>query len=266
MDNWISAIVGSIIAYTFARFINYSEAEINDGLAGLNPVLTAIALTIFLDKSGLDIVITMIATLLTLPVAAAVREVLRPYKVPMLTMPFVIVTWFTILLSGQVKFVDTSLKLMPQNIETVNFSNNDRIHFIQSLFEGFSQVFIEASVIGGVCILIGILIASRKAALLAVIASLLSFIIVALLGGNYDDINQGLFGYNFVLMAIALDLHLKQRLILIFRLLGVLLTVVVQLGTTTLLEPFGLPALTLPFIIVTWILLFAGIKHDKVDA
>ncbi len=95
------------------------------------------------------------------------REVLRPYKVPMLTMPFVIVTWFTILLSGQVKFVDTSLKLMPQNIETVNFSNNDRIHFIQSLFEGFSQVFIEASVIGGVCILIGILIASRKASTLS---------------------------------------------------------------------------------------------------
>ncbi|WP_340577313.1 urea transporter [Staphylococcus aureus] len=264
----LAAIVGSIIAYTFARFINYSEAEINDGLAGFNPVLTAIALTIFLDKSGLDIVITMIATLLTLPVAAAVREVLRPYKVPMLTMPFVIVTWFTILLSGQVKFVDTSLKLMPQNIETVNFSNNDRIHFIQSLFEGFSQVFIEASVIGGVCILIGILIASRKATLLAVIASLLSFIIVALLGGgNYDDINQGLFGYNFVLMAIALGYTFKTAINpYISTFLDVLLTVVVQLGTTTLLEPFGLPALTLPFIIVTWILLFAGIKHDKVDA
>lgn len=182
-------------------------------------------------------------------------------------MPFVIVTWFTILLSGQVKFVDTSLKLMPQNIETVNFSNNDRIHVIQSLFEGFSQVFIEASVIGGVCILIGILIASRKAALLAVIASLLSFIIVALLGGNYDDINQGLFGYNFVLMAIALGYTFKTAINpYISTFLGVLLTVVVQLGTTTLLEPFGLPALTLPFIIVTWILLFAGIKNDKVDA
>lgn len=259
----LAAMIGSIIAYAFARYINYSEAEINDGLAGFNPVLTAIALTIFLDKSGLDIVITMIATLLTLPVAAAVREVLRPYKVPMLTMPFVIVTWFTILLSGQVKFVDTSLKLMPQNIETVNFSNNDRIHVIQSLFEGFSQVFIEASV----CILIGILIASRKAALLAVIASLLSFIIVALLGGNYDDINQGLFGYNFVLMAIALGYTFKTAINpYISTFLGVLLTVVVQLGTTTLLEPFGLPALTLPFIIVTWILLFAGIKHDKVDA
>ncbi|MDT3993011.1 urea transporter, partial [Staphylococcus aureus] len=113
----------------------------------------------------------------------------------------------------------------------------------------------------------GILIASRKATLLAVIASLLSFIIVALLGGNYDDINQGLFGYNFVLMAIALGYTFKTAINpYISTFLGVLLTVVVQLGTTTLLEPFGLPALTLPFIIVTWILLFAGIKHDKVDA
>ncbi|MCS5348048.1 urea transporter [Staphylococcus aureus] len=263
----LAAIIGSLIAYVFARYINYSKEEINDGLAGFNPVLTAVALTIFLEKSILDIVITIIATLLTLPVAAAVREVLRPYKVPMLTMPFVIVTWFTILLSGQVKYVETPLKLIPENIEDIKFNHNsDQIHFVQSLFEGFSQVFVEASVLGGIFILVGILIASRKAALLAIVASLLSFIIVALLGGNYDDINQGLFGYNFVLMAIALGYTFKTAINpYIATILGTLLTVVVQLGTATLLEPFGLPALTLPFIIATWILLFAGIRQERED-
>ncbi|MGT0197792.1 hypothetical protein ACVNPZ_05750 [Staphylococcus aureus] len=46
-----------------------------------------------------------------------------------------------------------------------------------------------------------------------------------------------------------------------------LLTVVVQLGTTTLLNRLAYLRLTLfAIIIVTWILLFAGIKHDKVDA
>lgn len=70
----LAAIIGSLIAYVFARYINYSKEEINDGLAGFNPVLTAVALTIFLDKSTLDVVITFVATLLTLPVAAAVRE------------------------------------------------------------------------------------------------------------------------------------------------------------------------------------------------
>ncbi|MBE5673128.1 urea transporter [Staphylococcus sp. SS35] len=263
----LAAIIGSLIAYVFARYINYSKEEINDGLAGFNPVLTAVALTIFLEKSILDIVITIIATLLTLPVAAAVREVLRPYKVPMLTMPFVIVTWFTILLSGQVKYVETPLKLIPENIKDIKFNHNsDQIYFVQSLFEGFSQVFVEASVLGGIFILVGILIASRKAALLAIVASLLSFIIVALLGGNYDDINQGLFGYNFVLMAIALGYTFKTAINpYIATFLGVLLTVVVQLGTATLLEPFGLPALTLPFIIATWILLFAGIRQERED-
>ncbi|MGT2341047.1 urea transporter [Staphylococcus aureus] len=93
----LAAIVGSIIAMHLHVTLIIVKQRLMMGLAGFNPVLTAIALTIFLDKSGLDIVITMIATLLTLPVAAAVREVLRPYKVPMLTMPFVIVTWFTIL-------------------------------------------------------------------------------------------------------------------------------------------------------------------------
>ena len=42
----LATMIGSIIAYAL-RYINYSEAEINDGLAGFNPVLTAIALTIF---------------------------------------------------------------------------------------------------------------------------------------------------------------------------------------------------------------------------
>ena len=43
----LAAIIGSLIAYVFARYINYSKEEINDGLAGFNPVLTAVALTIF---------------------------------------------------------------------------------------------------------------------------------------------------------------------------------------------------------------------------
>jgi urea transporter len=52
------------------------------------------------------------------------------------------------------------------------------------------------------------LIASRKAALLAVIASLLSFIIVALLGGNYEDINGLIAVLNVYPSAIAINTKL----------------------------------------------------------
>ena len=43
--------------------------------------------------------------------------------------------------------------------------------------------------------------------------------------------------------------------------LGIVLTVFIHLGLNTLLEPFGLPALTMPFILATWIMLFAGMKN-----
>ncbi|WP_270251705.1 urea transporter, partial [Staphylococcus warneri] len=41
-----------------------------------------------------------------------------------------------------------------------------------------------------------ILIDSRKATVYAILGNVLSFVIVAMLGGNVNDINQDLFGYN----------------------------------------------------------------------
>lgn len=49
--------------------------------------------------------------------------------------------------------------------------------------------------------------------------------------------------------------------------LGILLTVILHAGMTTLLTPFGLPVFTLPFIIATWIMLFAGnqMKEQQIE-
>ncbi|POC76054.1 urea transporter, partial [Vibrio vulnificus] len=87
--------------------------EINDGLAGFSPVLTAIALTLFLNENWAGILITIVATVLTLPVGSAIREWLKPYGIAMLTAPFVIVTWFAVSISEQVRAVKTPLNIIP---------------------------------------------------------------------------------------------------------------------------------------------------------
>ncbi len=112
VGNWkvgISALIGSIIAYILAPYINYSQEEIDNGLAGFNAVLTAIALTLFLNENWAGILITLMATILTLPVGSAIREWLKPYGIAMLTAPFVILTWFAVSISEQVKAVKTPL-------------------------------------------------------------------------------------------------------------------------------------------------------------
>ena len=113
--NWkvgISAMIASVMTWILAPYMNYTKEEIESGLAGFNPVLTAIALTLFLDSNWSGILITFVATILTLPIGAAVREVLKPHKIAFLTSPYVIMTWITLLIPNQLKTLHTQIDII----------------------------------------------------------------------------------------------------------------------------------------------------------
>lgn len=270
VGNWkvgIMALAASIIALLLAKRTNYSQEEINTGLAGFNPVLTAIALTLFLVPEWYSILIAFIAIVITMPIGSAFREFFKPFGVPMLTMPYVFVSWVILLMSFQFKFVNADVNILPDTVQEIQFSGHS-IHFINAFLSGFSEIFLLKSIMAGLLILIGIFIASRKAGLFAIVANLIGFTAVLVLGANHDQINDGLFGYNVILTVLALGVafHTRiQRYVSIV--LGILLTVVLHAGMTTLLTPFGLPVFTLPFIIATWIMLFAGnqMKVQQID-
>ncbi|WP_436956650.1 urea transporter [Staphylococcus sp. AS1337] len=261
VGNWkvgIMTLTASIIALLLAKRTNYSNEEINAGLAGFNPVLTAIALTLFLVPEWYSILIAFIAIVITMPIGSAFREFFKPFGVPMLTMPYVFVSWVILLMSFQFKFVNADVNILPDKVQEIHFSGHS-IHFINAFLSGFSEIFLLKSIMAGVLILIGIFIASSKAGVFAIVANLIGFTAVLVLGANHDQINDGLFGYNVILTVLALGVAFRTRIQrYISIVLGILLTVVLHAGMTTLLTPFGLPVFTLPFIIATWIMLFAG--------
>ncbi|MBM2657613.1 MULTISPECIES: urea transporter [Staphylococcus] len=261
VGNWkvgIMALAASVIALLLAKRTNYSNEEINTGLAGFNPVLTAIALTLFLVPEWYSILIAFIAIVITMPIGSAFREFFKPFGVPMLTMPYVFVSWVILLMSFQFKFVNADVNILPDTVQEIQFSGHS-IHFINAFLSGFSEIFLLKSIMAGLLILIGIFIASRKAGVFAIVANLIGFTAVLVLGANHDQINDGLFGYNVILTVLALGVAFRTRIQrYISIVLGILLTVVLHAGMTTLLTPFGLPVFTLPFIIATWIMLFAG--------
>lgn len=135
--NWkvgLSALLASSIAYLLAPYMNYSQEEIDNGLAGFSPVLTAIALILFIDNNWSGVLMTLIATILTLPMSSAIREFLKPYGVSMLTSPFVIMTWITVLIPGQVKHLTTELDIIPGHIKKASFDlGNEHIQFLNLL-------------------------------------------------------------------------------------------------------------------------------------
>ena len=175
----------------------------------------------------------------------------------MLTMPYVFVSWVVLLMSFQFKFVNADVKILPNTVKEITFSGH-QIDFISAFYQVLVK-FLLKSVLAGTFILIGIFIASRKAGCYAMIANVIGFAAVTILGANHDQINDGLFGYNVILTVLALGVAFKTRIPRYMSIvLGVLLTVVIHAGMITLLTPFGLPVFTLPFIIATWIMLFAG--------
>ena len=257
------ALIASIIALLLAKQTNYSEAEITAGLAGFNPVLTGIALTIFLTSEWYSWVFVIIAILITMPIGSAVREFLKPFGVPMLTIPYVFISSSVLLTSFQFQHVDADIDILPNTVKEIVFSEHS-VHFISAFLSGFSEIFLLDNVMAGILILIGIFIASRKAGLLSIGANLLGLGIDLMFGANHDQINAGLFGYNVVLTVLALGVAFETRINRYISIaLGILLTIMLHAGLTTLLTPFGLPVFTLPFIIATWIMLFAGTRMQE---
>jgi urea transporter len=120
-----------------------------------------------------------------------------------------------------------------------------------------SQVFLVESWIAGLVILVGLLVNSRWSAAFAVIGAVAGTLLAIGFGAGAATVNQGLWGFNAVLTAIALGAVLSRPSgpTAAYALLGVVATVIVQAALTTVLAPLGVPTLTAPFVIATWLFL-----------
>ena len=199
--NWevgLGAAVGSLIALVLAPYFNYSEDEINNGLAGYNSVLTAIGLALFLEASLVNWIVLIVATILTLLVGAAVREILKPFGIPMLTFLFVFMTWLVLAMGTQFSKMHVTIDILPTKIKHPDISHS-HVNFISGIITNFSEIFLVTSIIGSILIIIGIFIGSVKGGIYAVVSSILAVLFITLLGGDYPTITDGLYGYNSIL-------------------------------------------------------------------
>ncbi|MGA4514382.1 urea transporter [Staphylococcus caledonicus] len=254
----LAAMSGSLLALLLGPYFNYSSEEIRDGLAGYNSVLTAIGLALFLQSSTLSWIVLIIGVILTLPVGAAVREFLKPFGIPMLTFPFVLMTWLVLAMTTQFSKLPVTIHILPQEVQPPDISHN-HISWLSGITTNFSEIFLVTSVIGSLLIIIGIFIGSVKGGIFAVISSILAVIFIVSLGGDYPSITNGLYGYNSILTGIALGATFKTKLnTYIAVITGLLLTVVMHGAIATMLAPVGLPIFTAPFIFATWLVMFAG--------
>jgi urea transporter len=103
---------------------------------------------------------------------------------------------------------------------------------------------------------------SVAAAVFAVLGAVVAVVTAHLLGAESELITGGLPGFSPVLTAIALGSVFYQPgpRVVVYALVGTVFTVIVQGAMNMALTPFGLPTLTGPFILVTWLFLLPRLQ------
>lgn len=229
-------ILGALCGMGTARLCGFERSDIEQGLYGFNGALVGIALLFHHAPGPMCVLLIVAGSALA---SLLMRLMLRGAAyLPPYTAPFVLSAWAMLALG------DWFGTPRADSAGTTMLSGE-----AFAVLRGLAQVMFQESWITGACFTAGLLLHSRQAAAWALIGSALGLVTARSFGYPTDLAAAGVFGFNAVLVGIALGASTPQRAMP--ALAGIVLSV-------PLLHAFQLahwPALTAPFVLSTWLVI-----------
>ena len=137
------------------------------------------------------------------------------------------------------------------------------LRFVDINLRGVAQVMFQNHPLTGTLFLAAIGWGSYAAGVPQVAIAGLLAVVVATLTAQWLRVDEaslasGLYGYNGVLVGLALATFLAPGALLwVYVVLGAAVSVIAMLGIANAVKPWGVSALTFPFVLITWLLLLA---------
>ncbi|MDT3669439.1 MAG: urea transporter [Aromatoleum sp.] len=256
----VGAVLATVIATATGYVLHLDRTALRSGLCGYNGTLLGVALPTFLLSNAAMWVCLVLGAIVSTISMLTISRMLKTWKVAALTAPFVFTTWFFLLATysfSRIHSAGLPEPAIPHQFSMTVTGELTLTGFGASTLNGIAQVFLLPSAISGVLILIGLFLSSRGAGAFALVGSLLSVAAADLLGAPDVEVHNGLFAFSGVLTAVALGdaFNRPSWRVLAYAVIGVLFTVVTQGALNTLLEPVGIPTLTMPFVLASWLFL-----------
>ena len=260
---FVAGVIGVVVATATAMWLAVDQAPLKAGIYGYNGALTGLALATFLVPGPQLWVYVALGGTVSTVATLGTAGVLKPLGAPALTFPFVAVTW--IMLLATYGFAGLSGAALPAAgvvapFEPATSLSAGPVVFVEAVLLSISQVFLKASVVSALLLLAGLAVSSVPAALFALGGAILAVAVAHGFGAESDLVAQGLLGFSPVLTAIALGVTFRKPGLnaTLYAVLGVVFTVIAQAALNVALRPFAIPALTAPFILVSWMFLLPG--------
>ena len=274
VNSWTAAVdflIGAAIATLVAMWFKADKHAIEHGMFAFSGGYVGLLVGVFAAPelhvlSAELLLFVVMGGILAVPLTAGLNLAFAKLNLSATALPILILLWA--LLAGILYTDLPANSVAPQILPT----SPDKAApyswetFVFGTLNGLGQIFAQVNPLTGALMLVGILINSRIGGLMVMVAGLLSVGLGWLLGYDEATIRHGVISFNPILTAMALGgffLYFNGWTV-IYALLGGLLSIWAFLAFAALLNPLGLPALTIGFVVVTWIMLLGAQTYDFV--
>jgi urea transporter len=265
-----TGLLGLVASTLTAYLLGADRGLVRNGLFGFNGVLVGIGLAVFLELDLVLGVYIVFGAAVSTVVMMALANLLGPWDMPALTAPFVLTTWlllFAVYQLDALQPTDLIAPLAPDPEAAVQTDLRELAtgtggltlaNLSHGLFRGVGEVMFEDNLLSGLIFLAGIAVNSRISAAFALLGAAVGLATALLLGGDGFTAYHGLYGFNAVLCAIAIGgvFFVLTWRSAVYALVAAAFSVPVFAAVAVLLSPIGMPALTAPFVLVTWLFLW----------
>jgi urea transporter len=260
--------IGALVGTQTARLLKIEDRLVRDGLFGFNGALAALAVVAYTSKDvvhgslpglGVMAAAALAATFSTI-IARAVAFVVRNDRFSGFNLPYCIAALLMLSALNQIGTGSTIPRTFGIGNGAAGLASYAPETWFYGVASGIGQIFLQDNWLTGLVIVAAIAVNSRISAGVAVAGASVAVAICALMGANEVLIRSGLPAYNAALTAIALGglFVWLDRAGALYAVLGAVLTTCAWFGLSAILGAGGLPVLTLPFVIVTWLMLIAA--------
>lgn len=273
----ISGLIAIITVNITAWLMQINTQKIISGQYGFNALLVGLGLGVYYHFNHILFLILIFASILTFLLTLFFEGWLAKYKLPFLSLPFLVALWIVSLSTQQ--FTGLALN------ETGVFSYNDivtnfnieilNLHFkIQDLgipisiityFNSLAAIFFQYNIYAGILIAVGLLTVSRISFMLSVLGFYSAYFYYLIVGADFTELNYSYIGFNYILTAIAVGGFFVIPSVFSF-LWVIFLTPVISFIMTSsnqFLGLVGLSTLSLPFNIVVILFLYSLMFRER---
>jgi len=155
------------------------------------------------------------------------------------------------------------------------FRDHPSLGFVDWTLRGIGQVVFQNNPLSGLVILVGILVNSWIYAVICVLGVVASTVTAIILKADRGLVRDGLFGFNGALVALALIAFTSENFrtgavpslaMVVYLVCAAALSTMAFASMAAVLGPHKVAPLTMPFVLVGWLFLFAVLKFDAIDA